>query len=192
MKKDYGGSINEVHEEIADGRIHTVADLWQRMRLKRPRLGFEEFLSELNASTSVRVEEPVILHFEDYLKSWRYGFRAWLTATGILVTFFLVESLRVGWPLVAVRWVAGTFLTLVAPGFTFTWALFPSRRQPAGLNRLALTIAMSLFLVPATALLLNYTPIGIHAEPVAAILTALSLSFLYVGMRREFVLARRI
>ena len=194
MKKVYG-NIKDLYPEVKNGRIQTVAGLWHEAHVKNPTLRFEEFLKELDASVSggsLALQEPPIRSFEDYVKSWRYGFRVWLMALGIITALVVVESLTVDFPLIGIRWVAGTFLILIAPGYTFTWAFFPSRKQLAGLNRFALTIAMSLFLVPATALLLNYTPIGIHTEPLSAILAALSLVFLYVGMRREFVIARRV
>ena len=194
MKKVYGPNSQDLRAEVASGRFRTVGELWQEMLQRNPKLRFEELLSQIDALVSeglIRTEEPLVRHFEDYLKSWRYGFRGWVTALSIIVGLGLVEALNVGFPLVAIRWVAGTFLILVAPGFTLTWALFPSRRQLSELDRFALTVAMSLFLVSTISLLLNLTYLGIRAEPMAAVLAALSLGFLGVGMLREFVVARR-
>lgn len=193
MKKAYD-SIHTLHSEVKNGKIHTVGELWRLASQKNPKLGFDEFLRELNLLVSkglLNTEEPSLRHFRDYVTAWRYGFRVWLTTFSIIAALVLTEVLQVGFPLVIARWIAGTFLILIAPGFTFTWALFPSRQQLAGLNRLALTIALSLFLVPAIALLLNYTPLGIHAEPLAAILAMLSLALMCIGMRREFITIAR-
>jgi hypothetical protein len=195
MKKRYGSDLPNIYASVRDGKVRTVGELWRLASSKNPELEFEDFLTELNTSVSeglLEIEEPSIRSFGEYVRSWRYGFRAWLVIFSVVLGLILVEALQVGYPLVIVRWIAGTYLILIAPGFTLAWALFPSRRQLAGLNRLALTIALSLFLVPAIGLLLNYTPLGIHAEPVAEILAALSLALLYVGMRREFTaIARR-
>jgi len=189
VKKGYGGNIQDLYAEVKRKGGMTVGELWQSIRSIRPERRFEDFLNELQTAQSqgvLKMEEPPIHTFRDYVKCWRYGFRAWLTAVSVIASLPIVELLQVSYPWVAIRWVAGTFLVLIAPGYTFTWTLFPSREKTAGLNRLALTIAMSLFLVPATGLLLNYTPFGIRAEPIAAILGVLSLLFLYVGMHREF------
>jgi len=194
MKKVYGINAKDLRAVVASGQFRTVGELWQGMRLKNSKLEFEELVRQLDALVSegsVRMEEPLIRHFEDYLKSWGYGFRGWVTALGVVVGLLVVEGLNVGFPLVAVRWIAGTYLILIAPGFTLTWVLFPSRGEIAGLNRFALTVAMSIFLVPTAALLLNLTPLGIRSGPMAVVLAVLSLGFLYVGMRREFTIARR-
>ncbi len=191
MKKGYGENTQDLYPEVKSKGGITVGELWQGTRLKRPSVEFEEFLNELHALTSqglLKMEEPPVRSFRDYIKSWRYGFRGWVTALSIIASLVLVEFIQSGFPLVFIRWAAGTFLVLTLPGYTLTWALFPSRTKTAGLNRLALTIAMSLFLVPATGLLLNYTPIGIRAEPIAAILGGVSLLFLYIGIRREYAI----
>jgi hypothetical protein len=191
VKKGYGDKSQDLYTEVkAKGRM-TVGQLWKAISPNRPGLAFEDFLKELQTAQSrgvLRMEEPPIATFRDYVKSWRYGFRGLLTALSVIASLPIVELLQASFPWVAIRWVAGTFLILIAPGYTFTWTLFPSREKTAGLNRLALTIAMSLFLVPATGLLLNYTPFGIRPEPIAAILAVLSLLFLYAGMHREFAI----
>ena len=194
MKKGYGSKMDMFQVDIKNGKIRTVEELWQAAHRNDPQLQFEEFLRELNLSLSkgaFGLEEPVIRTFSQYAKSWRYGFRVWITVLSIIVALVLSEFLKAGFPLVALRWVAGSFLILIAPGFTFTWTLFPSRKELRGLNRFALTVAMSLFLVPAIALLLNYTPIGIHEEPIALLMAGLSVLFLCVGVRREFSIAQR-
>ena len=191
MKKGYGDNVQDLYAQVKSKRSMTVNELWQALRTNRHELGFEEFLNELQAATQqglVKMEEPRIGNFREYFKSWRYGFRAWLTGLSVVAAMFIVEFLQASFPLILIRWIAGTFLVLIPPGYTLVWTLFPSRRKPAGLNRFALTVAMSLFLVPATGLLLNYTPLGIRPEPIAAILGGLSLLFLYVGMRRESAL----
>lgn len=130
--------------------------------------------------------EPGLTNFGDYLKSWRYGVRIWAFVVIMMVVFPIVEFLQAGFPLVVARWVAATFLVLVAPGFALVWVLFPSRERMTGLNRFALTIAMSLFMVPVVGLILNYTPIGIEPQPIAAILAVLTICLLMVGAYREF------
>jgi uncharacterized membrane protein len=61
----------------------------------------------------------------------------------------------------------------------------------SGFNRLGLTIAMSLFLVPAIGLVFNYTPLGIEPQPVAAALAALTITFLFLGAYREYIIQTR-
>lgn len=188
MKKAYGSDLQQFTADIRSAKLETVGELWSLAHSRNPSLGPDQFLTLLNSAVSqgfIKIRAPSIRSFSEYFKSWRYGFRGWLTLLSIVFSFIVVEASGVGLLGVALRWVMGSFLILFAPGFTLTWALFPSREKPAGWNRLALTIALSLFLVPATGLLLNFTYLGIHAESMAAVLVILSLIFLFVGMRRE-------
>ena len=52
---------------------------------------------------------------------------------------------------------------------------------------LALAIAMSIFMVPAIGLVLNYTPLGIDPRTIAAILIVLTIVLLFGGAYREFL-----
>ena len=53
---------------------------------------------------------------------------------------------------------------LFLPGFTLIKTLFPTR-EIDNIERTALSIGMSLALVPLVGLLLNYTPWGIRLTP---------------------------
>lgn len=66
-----------------------------------------------------------------------------------------------------VRVVLGLVLVLVIPGYTLTTALFPQREGLDGIERLALTLGLSIAVVPLIGLILNYTPWGIRLSPIA-------------------------
>lgn len=78
------------------------------------------------------------------------------------------------------------------PGYTFIKALFlthvPIKTSSENLDtieRVVLSIGMSLALVPIVGLLLNYTPWGIRLAPVTLSLLGLSVTFATVAMIRE-------
>ncbi|MCC6050225.1 MAG: DUF1616 domain-containing protein, partial [Thermofilum sp.] len=58
------------------------------------------------------------------------------------------------------------------------------------LERLALSIGLSLALVPLVGLLLNYTPFGIRLYPVLAALSLLTLSLAFIGAWRKLAYAK--
>jgi uncharacterized membrane protein len=151
---------------------------------------FREELIELMSSNVVRVHEPPCVDFRNYLSSWNYGLRLWTFMALTLAALATVQFLESAFPLAAARWAAGTFLVLFAPGYALVWALFPSRRHPSGLNRFALSVAMSLFMVPAVGMVFNYTPIGIQPGPIAIGLGAITLVLLAIGAFREFLAMR--
>ena len=173
----------------------TVEKAWEKFHDQNPQLNFDSFHDQLDQScTSGRIEllDPKISTFRGYLKSWTYGFRFWTCIISVLFSALVVFSVRSGFPLEAIRWISGSYLILFIPGYALTWALFPSRGKLSGVNRLGISIAMSLFLAPAIGMILNYTPIGIRPKPVAIILTVFSLIFLTIGASRELRVLRRI
>jgi uncharacterized membrane protein len=64
-------------------------------------------------------------------------------------------------------------------------ALFPSKKEMDTIERAALSIGLSLAIVPIVGLLLNYTPWGIRLTPITLSLLALTLTFATAALIRE-------
>jgi hypothetical protein len=118
-----------------------------------------------------------------------------LTLASITAIFTIPEDLQ---PIVTVRYVLGTIFILWLPGYTFIKALFPQTPPPKPgtwltrtvqnldtIERIALSIGLSLALVPIVGLLLNYTPWGIRLAPITLSLTTLTLAFATAALLRE-------
>jgi uncharacterized membrane protein len=89
--------------------------------------------------------------------------------------------------------VLGSIFVLWLPGYTFIKALFPvepplktSKESLDTIERIALSLGMSLALVPIVGLLLNYTPWGIRLTPIVLSLLALTLIFATAAVIREY------
>jgi len=80
--------------------------------------------------------------------------------------------------------VLGAIFVLFLPGYTFIRALFPEKELD-NIERTALSMGMSLALVPITGLILNYTPWGIRTTPVTLSLLALTTIFATAAITRE-------
>jgi uncharacterized membrane protein len=78
----------------------------------------------------------------------------------------------------------GTIFILFLPGYTFIKILFP-KKELDNIERVALSIGMSLALVPITGLILNYTPWGIRTNPITISLLALTTSLATAAIIRE-------
>lgn len=117
----------------------------------------------------------------------------WLTLTITIatatVTFTVSED---SYPWIYLRNVLGVIFVLWLPGYTFIKALFPQEAPVTtvqkGLDtieRVALSLGMSLALVPVTGFLLNYTPWGIRLTSITLSLLTLTLICTIVGVTRE-------
>lgn len=136
--------------------------------------------------------ESSIPSFSVYMRTehalWYWLILATSAATAAVV-FAIPEDL---FPFVYVRYVLGSIFVLWFPGYAFIRALFPSslsKETPrAGLDtieRIALSLGMSLALVPIVGLLLNYTPWGIRLFPITLSMLVLTLIFATVAIVRE-------
>ena len=68
-------------------------------------------------------------------------------------------------PFVYARYVLGSFFVLFLPGYCLIRAVFPEKELDY-MERVALSLGMSLILAPLTGLMLSFTPWGIRATPI--------------------------
>ena len=119
-----------------------------------------------------------------YLKtekaSWYWVTIALIMASAIAV-FAIPEN---AYPIVYLRHVLSIILVLWLPGYSLIKALFP-QKELDNIERTALSIGMSLALVPITGLILHYTPWGIETTPVTLSLLALTAIFATAAIIRE-------
>ncbi|MDK2917224.1 MAG: hypothetical protein PWR25_1781 [Euryarchaeota archaeon] len=78
-------------------------------------------------------------------------------------------------------------LILFVPGYLLIAALFPANGDLEGLERVALSMGLSIAIVPLLGLALNYTPWGIRLDPIVVTLVIFSLvvGFIAQFRRRE-------
>ena len=138
-------------------------------------------------------QTPTPEKFSSYLRSnhavW-YWITITLTLATMLVVFVVPEN---DFPLVYVRYVLGIIFVLWLPGYAFIKALFPkqlplrtSDKDLDTIERVALSLGMSIALVPIVGLLLNYTPWGIRLTPIVLSLTTLTSALATTAIAREY------
>lgn len=84
-----------------------------------------------------------------------------------------------------VRIVLGLLLVLFLPGYSLIAALFPGKDDLDGIERIALSFAMSIVIVPLLGLALNYTPFGIQLVPILLVLSTFTVSLAVVAYVRR-------
>jgi len=108
----------------------------------------------------------------------------WVTLAITLVSLAVVMLVK-GGPLMPIRYLLGAVSVLFMPGYSIVEALYPRGDELAPLERLALSIGLSLAVVPLVGLILNYTPWGIRLVPVVVSNTALTIALLTVAALRK-------
>lgn len=104
----------------------------------------------------------------------------WIASATLLLTILLL-------PDSPVRVVLGLPFVLFFPGYGLIAALYPRRDDLDGIERLALSLGLSLAVVPLIGLILNYTPSGIRLTPILVGLSAFTggCSLAAVSRRRR-------
>jgi len=121
---------------------------------------------------------------KSYLSS-SHSYWYWTTITLALATTTTVFTIpENAYPIIYARYLLGSIFILFLPGYSLIKALFPTKELD-NIERTALSIGMSLALVPITGLLLNYTPWGIRTTPVTLSLLALTTVFATAAILRE-------
>jgi hypothetical protein len=145
------------------------------------RLGEDDFIKTLKkmvSDGSLSLSKPSY----ELESGWDYmltvTLSGWLWGTiGLTVLAVLSVALVPDvFPINAVRWVLGSIFVLYLPGHALIQLLFPKRTSELdSLERFALSIGLSLALVPLIGLVLNYTPWGIRLNPVVTSLSAFTV-----------------
>jgi len=124
-----------------------------------------------------------------YLKT-KETYWYWITLILAIATALTVFTIpENAYPIVYARYLLGSIFVLFLPGYAFIKALFPTELFPTkeldNIARVALSIGMSLALVPITGLILNYTPWGISLTPIVLSLLSLTAIFATAAIMRE-------
>jgi hypothetical protein len=169
----------------------TVPALSDALRAKNSSLTETEIAGlvwRLAERGQVDVEDvpPQVKSLKEYLGLWERNVWFYASVAASLMTVLVIYTLPTELPLVAVRWVLGSVFVLFLPGYVTVEALFPKGRDLDGIERFALSVGLSLALVPLVGLILNYTPWGIRLTPIVISLTILTFGLALVALGRRF------
>lgn len=79
---------------------------------------------------------------------------------------------------------------LFIPGYALLSALFPAKKSIDGVERFALSVGLSIAVVPIIGLVLNYTPFGIRLDPVVISVCVFSFAMMIVALYRRTKLSK--
>jgi uncharacterized membrane protein len=155
---------------------------------------------KLQAESKIRLENPSLPapSLTSYMRSPQ-ALWYWATVAISILTmafaFLINENL---YPWSYIRNVLGLIFVLWLPGYTFIKALFPVNAPKTEtstslrfVERIALSIIMSIALGALIGLFLNFTPWGINLTTIVFSLLAFSLVFSTVALVREYNFAKK-
>jgi hypothetical protein len=185
--------IKTINEKKPQNVKQLIAFVEDRLPITKEEI-LEAVLKLQNQGT-IKLENqplPASMKLATYMKTsqalWYWATIA--TATITVATVFTVPEDFYPWAYI--RNALGIIFVLWLPGYTFIKALFPvqlpiktSTQNLDTIERIALSLGMSIAIVPIIGLILNYTPWGIGLTPIVLSLFALTLVFATAAEIRE-------
>ena len=163
--------------------------LEQYVERARRRGGFSELKKLYNdiVSGKIRLRDPnPPKDFVEYLTRLDYSLWLWTTISLLTLTLFTVFFSNTIYLLKYLRYVLGSIVVLFLPGYVTIEVLYPREEDLSSLERLALSIGLSIAITPLIGLILNYMPWGIRLEPILTALTVYITSLALIGSYRRY------
>ncbi len=122
----------------------------------------------------------------EFLLRPAYNLWFWISLSLVALTLIAIYLTDILPPIIYLRYVLGSVFVLFLSGMSLIEALYPVENELSPLERLALSIGLSLALVPLVGLVLNYTPWGIRLIPILISLTLLTVALLIGATYRKY------
>jgi len=175
-----------IQELIRSNKGITVGELVSSSKLGIKSYEIAKELFKMVKSKIVVLEDPAPPESFSYYIFSTYSLEFWITL--FLLSLTLLSIYFSSFSLVLyLRYVLGSLFVLFLPGYSLIEALYPREEELSPLERLALSIGLSLALVPLVGLVLNYTPWGIRLVPVVSSLTVLTFLLVLVASWRKYL-----
>lgn len=171
-----------------------MARLEQYVKVAKKKGGYSELKKLYNdiKSGKIKIRDPSPPRdYLEYMMRPEYSLWAWTTISVLALTLFTIFFSDIIHPLIYFRYILGSITVLFLPGYVTIEALYPRERDLSPLERLALSIGLSLAIVPLIGLVLNYTPWGIRLEPIVASLTIYVTIIVFLALYRKYVTTLR-
>jgi hypothetical protein len=175
FRKNKGSKLSEAVKGLSDST-----------EMKRYEIVREIYM--LNKEGLIRLYDPSP---PKTLRSYLFSsYSTWfLTLLALVASTIVAVYISFGW-LLYIRYVLGSIFVLYIPGLTLIETLYPKEEELSQIERVALSIGISLTIVPLIALVLSYTPFGVRLDSVLLALPLLSICLGLAAVKRKFTSLR--
>jgi hypothetical protein len=153
-------------------------------------------LNQLEAEDKIHFndkQEPALKSIGTYLFTLESAWY-WITIAIAIATVITVFTIpQDSYPLAYIRNLLGVIFVLFLPGYAFAKAFFPTKvpiktssKSFDNIERLVLSIGLSIALTPMVGLILYYTPAGIGLTPITLSLLTLTAVLATAAEAREY------
>lgn len=165
--------------ETLEDRVRRLSDrygsLWSALR---------EVYRDYMEGRIVLVDPSPPRGFREYMLRLDYTLWFWISLLIVALSITTI-ILRTG-ILAPLRYLLGTIYILFMPGYALVEALYPREGDLRPVERVALSIGLSLAIIPLIGLALNYTPWGISLSTIIPSTSAYTVAMLLTAAYRKY------
>ncbi|MGD0804218.1 MAG: DUF1616 domain-containing protein [Candidatus Bathyarchaeia archaeon] len=190
-ERDDDLEVDEASERVLEAVRPHLGETLGTIVNEAPKLGFKPYevargiyAMETQGRLSVADPNPPS-GFVGYLLSL-YSLSYWLLLVFMAFQAYVIWWMPQVYPLTYLRIIVAVVFLLYIPGYTLIEALYPKAKELGRLERLGLSVGLSLALVPLVGLMLNYTPWGIRLESSLIGLSLLTAMLGLVAVYRKY------
>jgi hypothetical protein len=147
---------------------------------------------QLAEQDKVNLEDvpPITRSLAEFLRLWERNLWLYISLSLSFATVLAIYVIPAIYPLVVLRWVLGSLFVFFIPGYVMVEALFPRSRNLDAIERFALSIGLSLALMPLVGFMLNSIPWGIQLTSIVVSLTILTVGLSLIALVRKYTMAQ--
>lgn len=182
---------DDIMSYLKTERVVTVQSLLEHLRGRDSSINAEQVTDavwSLARASAVTLEDigPATNPINEYVRFWERNLDLYFVIGFSILTLVVTFLTPPSFPFIALRWICGIIFVLFIPGFAFAEALFPKGTEIDMNQRFAISVGLSLALVPLAGLALDYSPWGIQLNPIVASLVTVSMAMSLVCFIRRF------
>lgn len=162
--------VSKITREKKRSKYSVLRELWINIR---------------NGKLEIVDPNPPVV-FTSYILRLDYNLWFWTSLVLITATcgsIYITDHIP---RLISIRYVLGLIYVLFLPGYSLVEALYPGERDLTPLERIALSIGLSLALIPLIGLILNYTPWGIRLNSIVISISVFTFTMLITALYKKY------
>ncbi|MGH9992541.1 MAG: DUF1616 domain-containing protein [Nitrososphaera sp.] len=171
-----------------------VSDIVVNLQRLDKEIGVDEIHSavrrlEVTGSINLSEEKPAVSFLSD-LTHVGTNARFWVAVAASAAILIAIYVLPQGEPWVATRWIAGAIFLFVIPGYTLT-NLFIPRNRLSIIERVAISVGLSLATVVLIGIILSYSPAGVRIEPIVISIALFNVVIALLAAGKDYSMRER-
>ena len=168
-------------EEVVKERVSRGAGKYEVLR--------EVYREWVKGSLKLVDPEPP-KDFAQYISRPDYSLWLWAIAALVGITAASIMTSSYSPVIYFIRYLAGLAFTLYIPGAVLTEVIYPREDDLSPLERLALSLGLSLAVLPLIGLMVSYTPWGFRLWTLIPSLSIYSLGLAFIAAYRKYRVLR--